>query len=91
MSNSKGNVLYIGVTHDIFNRVQSHRNKNIAGFTKKYNCTKLIYFEQFNNREEAYLREKQLKGWKRAYKDELVAKLNPEKEDLFERLSELLI
>jgi len=90
MSNSRNTVLYIGVSHDIFNRVESHKNKNIPGFTRKYNCTKLVYFEEFLSRDEAYRREKKLKGWRRSYKDNLIDNINPDRNDLFNDLAMLL-
>lgn len=91
ISNMHNTVLYIGVTHDIFNRIQSHKNKNIPGFTSRYNCTKLVYFEQYPTRDEAYQREKQLKGWRRSYKDELIDRLKSKREDFFDRLSDLIV
>jgi putative endonuclease len=60
MTNSS-NTLYIGVTNDLSRRVYEHKNKLIEGFTKKYNITKLVYYELFNNIEDAIRREKQLK------------------------------
>ncbi|GHU62927.1 hypothetical protein FACS1894160_0630 [Bacteroidia bacterium] len=62
MSNTYNNVLYIGVTNDLYRRVIEHKSKEVQGFTKKYNCDKLVYFEEFNNIEEAITREKQLKN-----------------------------
>ena len=54
----------------------------ISGFTKKYNCDQLVYFELYERIDQAIAREKQLKGWRRAKKDALVAKMNPEWKDL---------
>ena len=82
MTNTYNNVLYIGVTNDLYRRVTEHKSREIPGFTKKYNCDKLVYFEEYNNIEEAIAREKQLKNWKREWKNILIIKMNPTWEDL---------
>ena len=64
MSNPNRTVLYIGMTSDIAARILSHRQKLVEGFTKEYNCIDCVYFEFCENRENALLREKQLKGWR---------------------------
>ena len=69
--------LYIGVTNNLPRRVQEHKNKEIKGFTKKYNIDKLIYYEQTNNIVSAIDREKQLKKWRREKKISLIEKSNP--------------
>lgn len=65
MTNQYNNVLYIGVTNDLNRRVAEHKAKVNKGFTFKYNCYKLVYFETFNLIIDAISREKQLKNWKR--------------------------
>ena len=82
MSNSHNTVLYIGVTNDIERRVFEHKSGLISGFTKRYNCNKLVYFETFNDINQAIEREKQLKGWKRDRKDALIDAVNKERMDL---------
>ena len=82
MSNSHNTVLYIGVTNDIERRVSEHKSGLISGFTKRYNCNKLVYFETFNDINQAIDREKQLKGWKRDRKDALIDAVNKERRDL---------
>ena len=82
MSNSHNTVLYIGVTNDIERRVFEHKSGLISGFTKRYNCNKLVYFESFNDVNQAIDREKQLKGWKREKKDALIDAVNKERMDL---------
>lgn len=62
---NKSKTLYIGVTNNLQRRVYEHKNKLIDGFTKKYNITKLVYFEETNDVNQAIRREKQLKNWKR--------------------------
>ena len=82
MSNTYNNVLYVGVTNNLTRRVAEHKAKINKGFTYKYNCDKLVYFEKFDLIVEAIAREKQLKNWKREWKNELVVKQNVRWEDL---------
>ena len=82
MTNKTHSTLYTGVTNNLERRVYEHKNKIADGFTKKYNCTKLVYFEHGNNIEGAIVREKEIKGWVRSKKDELIKALNPELQDL---------
>ena len=82
MANHYNNVLYFGVTNDIIRRVAEHKAKINKGFTYKYNCDKLVYYETFNLMTDAIAREKQLKNWKREWKNELVIGFNPEWKDL---------
>ena len=82
LSNRWHNVLYIGVTNSLERRIWEHKAKLIAGFTKKYNCDQLMYFEIYERIEQALGREKQLKDWTRAKKDALIVKLNPDWRDL---------
>lgn len=79
-NNSK--TIYIGVTNNIERRIFEHKNKFVEGFSKKYNLTKLVYFELFNSIEDAILREKQLKNWHRQWKINLVESVNKEWNDL---------
>ena len=81
MSNAS-KTLYIGVTNDIDRRVYEHRNKTTDGFTKRYNITKLVYFEIFNDITQAITRETELKGWLRKKKIALIATMNPKWDDL---------
>ena len=82
MSNKTRSVLYIGVTSSLYWRALQHKNQEGSTFTKKYNCTDLVYYGFFESIEEAIKREKVLKKWKRTYKDELIKKLNPNLKDL---------
>ncbi len=81
MSN-KSKTIYIGVTNNLARRVYEHKNKLIDGFTKKYNITKLVYFEIFNSIEDAIRREKQLKNWHRQWKINLIESTNNDWKDL---------
>lgn len=75
-------MLYIGVTSDLQRRLYEHKNKMLDGFTKKYNIDKLVHYEEFQNVEEAIAREKQLKGWTRNKKNNLISVNNPSWDDL---------
>jgi putative endonuclease len=79
---SASGVLYIGVTNDLTRRVFEHREKLVPGFTGRYNVTRLVYFEWFAGIHDAIAREKQLKGWRREKKLELIKKTNPQWNDL---------
>jgi putative endonuclease len=83
LANAHGNVLYTGVTSDLIRRVYEHKNKMVAGFTQKYNVDRLVYFEACSDIMTAIAREKQIKGWSRKKKDDLVNALNPEWDDLY--------
>ncbi|OQB19218.1 MAG: GIY-YIG nuclease superfamily protein [Parcubacteria group bacterium ADurb.Bin192] len=83
MTNSVNTVFYIGVTNDLLRRVDEHKRGLVQGFTKKYNITKLVYYEIANSPIVAIEREKQLKRWHRDWKINLVLKDNPCFEDLF--------
>jgi len=86
MSNRFDITLYVGVTDDLERRVLEHKTRQFPGFTKKYNCEKLVYYESFSDIDQAIDREKQIKGWRRERKDELIDKVNKERIDLYERL-----
>ncbi len=76
VTNINKTVLYIGVTNDLRRRVYEHQNGTFPGFTKKYNCKYLIYWEHFQNIEEAISREKEIKKWRRSKKEELINAFN---------------
>ena len=77
---------YMGITNDLTRRVFEHKTGLVNGFTKKYSVNKLVYFESTSDVNAAILREKRLKKWKRQWKIELIEKLNPDWNDLSERL-----
>ena len=83
LTNKRGNVLYTGVTNDLSRRIYEHKHGSIDGFTKKYNVNKLVYFETCKYAVDAIAREKQVKGWSRKKKDELITVFNPVWEDLY--------
>ena len=84
MSNTNDTTLYIGVTNDIERRVKEHRSGQIPGFTQKYNCQKLVYYETYSDIDQAIEREKKLKKWRREKKDWLINTMNPDLKDLYE-------
>lgn len=75
--------LYIGVTNNLIRRTYEHRQALIEGFTKKYNLKKLVYYEEFEQVNDALVREKQLKHWSRKWKLDLIKKKNPDLKDLY--------
>ena len=77
--------LYIGVSSNIYERVLQHKDGAFAGFSKRYNCTRLLYYERHESITQSIAREKQLKGWRREKKLNLVRTQNPEFKDLAEQ------
>jgi len=84
---SVSRVLYIGVTNNLIRRVEEHKEEVADGFTKKYKCKKLAYYEHFFNINDALKREKELKGWKRNRKVEFIMKDNYRWKDLYDNLT----
>ncbi|MCD6329633.1 MAG: GIY-YIG nuclease family protein [Candidatus Cloacimonetes bacterium] len=81
MTNHSG-TLYTGVTNNLERRVYQHKHKTVKGFTQKYNITQLAYFEHTHDIGATILREKQIKGWLREKKINLIESINPEWSDL---------
>jgi putative endonuclease len=81
---SRTKTLYIGVTNDIERRVSEHRAGIFGSFTGRYNVNRLVYYGDYDDVTDAIYREKQLKGWVRSKKIELIESLNPEWDDLSE-------
>ena len=86
LTNEYNTVLYTGVTNDLIKRVYEHKEKLIAGFTKKYNVNKLVYYEIFTDINNAIAREKQIKAGSRQKKIDLVNSMNPQWCDLYDGL-----
>ena len=86
LTNKTNTVLYIGVTNDLIRRVYEHKHGLVDGFTKKYNCHKLVWYESTTDIYSALKKEKQMKKWKREYKENLINKMNPEWIDLYDDL-----
>jgi putative endonuclease len=83
---SLSGTLYIGVTNSLLRRVSEHKAGKIKGFTKKYGCDKLIYYERFNNIGAALFREKEIKKWRREKKENLIKTLNTHWKDLYSEI-----
>ena len=81
---SLSRTLYTGVSNDLARRTSEHRNKVVPGFTHKYNVTRLVHAEAFGDVRDAIAREKQIKGWRRSRKIELIESANPGWDDLAE-------
>ena len=86
MTCKNNTVLYTGVTRDLKKRTYEHRSQESEGFTKRYNLTKLVYYEVLNDPTDAITREKQIKAGKRARKIALVSGFNPGWADLYDRI-----
>ncbi|MCX6640937.1 MAG: GIY-YIG nuclease family protein [bacterium] len=86
LANKRNGTLYIGVTTDLIRRISEHKRDLIGGFTKKYCCHQLVYFEEHDSVEQAIVREKNMKEWKRKWKLELIEKTNPDWKDLWDDL-----
>jgi len=83
MTNNANTVIYTGVTGNLQKRIYEHKEKLVEGFTKKYNVTKLVYYEEFDNILNAIEREKQIKGGSREKKINLIKNINPGFKDLY--------
>jgi len=86
MTNKNNRVLYTGITNDLKRRVYEHKEKFVPGFTKKYNASKLVYYEIFEDPENAILREKRIKAGSRQKKIDLINTINKEWIDLYGEL-----
>ena len=86
MTNVRNTVLYVGVTNDLIRRVYEHKGRLVDGFTKKYNIVKLVYYEVFEDIENAILREKQIKAGSRQKKVQLIDSINKEWCALYDEL-----
>ncbi len=86
MSNGENGTLYTGVTSDLIKRVYQYKVEEICGFTSRYGCKLLVYYELLDSMESAILREKQIKGGSRAKKLKLINKMNPFWIDLYSNI-----
>jgi len=82
LTTKNNKMLYIGVTNNLERRVSEHKSNTIDGYTKQYNVTKLIFFQEFQTANEAIAAEKKIKGWMRIKKDTLINEFNPEWKEL---------
>ena len=79
---NRSKTLYTGVTNNLERRIYEHKHKMADGFTKKYNITKLVHYEETDDIEGAIEKEKQIKGWRRSKKIALIESINPNWDDL---------
>lgn len=86
LTNKPDGTLYIGVTSDLLKRVWEHKSDVTEGFTKKYNLHKLVWYEVFDDIENAIIKEKQMKEWQREWKVKRIVEFNPEWSDLYESI-----
>ena len=87
VTNKRNGTLYTGHTDDLSIRIAQHKQGVFDGFSKKYGCTKLVWFEGHESRMSAFTRERQIKKWNRAWKLRLIEELNPNWRDLYEGLT----
>jgi putative endonuclease len=87
LASKRNGTLYVGVTNNLARRMAEHAAKLVPGFTQKYAVDRLVYFEAFESILEARARERSLKRWRRAWKIELIEKLNPDWLDLTSQLN----
>jgi putative endonuclease len=86
LASRRDGAIYVGITNDIVRRTYEHRTKTIQGFTSKYNITRLVWFEIYDDPISAISREKELKKWKRSWKVQLIEVKNPQWDDLYESI-----
>ncbi|MGI0107880.1 GIY-YIG nuclease family protein [Salinimicrobium sp. WS361] len=84
LTNKNHTVLYVGVTSDLVKRIGQHKTKFYKGFTSRYNCDHLVYYQPFSDIRDAIMYEKKLKAGNRANKEKLINEMNPEWKDLAE-------
>jgi putative endonuclease len=88
LANQRNGTLYTGVTSNLVQRVAQHKSKTQEGFTAKYDCCLLVYYEFYNDMENAIIREKQIKAGSRKKKLTLIEKMNPDWIDLYEGIAQ---
>ncbi|MFM2667019.1 GIY-YIG nuclease family protein [Vibrio mediterranei] len=86
LSSRSNKVLYVGVTSQLKQRIWQHKNSVVDGFSKKYHVNKLVFFEVHQSMTAAITREKQIKRWKRDWKENLIKSMNPNWMDLYDSL-----
>jgi putative endonuclease len=88
VASKRNGTIYIGMTDDLAKRIWQHKTKELPGFTAKYGCDKLVWYQVCETREGAFLRERQLKEWRRSWKLKLIEEANPTWADLYETLNQ---
>jgi putative endonuclease len=87
VANRPNGTIYLGVTSDLPRRIWEHRTGAVEGFTKEHGCKLLVWYQKFDSLDAARQRELQMKEWKRAWKLREIERLNPEWDDLFDRIA----
>ncbi len=87
LASRPGGALYVGVTNNLVRRVYEHKNKFVAGHTKRYGIDRLVHFEIYETAYQAIQREKNIKHWPRSYKTRLIAKENAAWRDLYDEIA----
>ena len=87
VASQKNGTIYIGSTDDLARRIYEHKEKARPGFTSRYGCDRLVWYEVHDSRESAFLRERRLKEWRRSWKLMLIEERNPDWLDLYETLN----
>jgi putative endonuclease len=87
VANRRNGTIYVGMTDDLARRIWEHKSRAIPGFTAKYGCDQLVWYETHDTREAAFLRERRIKDWRRSWKLMLVEDDNPTWADLYETLN----
>ncbi|WP_426014527.1 GIY-YIG nuclease family protein [Caulobacter sp. DWR2-3-1b2] len=83
VASQRNGTLYIGSTDDLLRRIEEHRDESRGGFTAKYGCVMLVWYEVYESRDEAFKRERRIKEWRRSWKLMLIEEANPDWRDLF--------
>ncbi len=91
MANRRNGTIYIGQTGDLIARVEDHQSRQFEGFTKDWGCVRLVWFEIHETRESAFIRERRMKKWNRAWKVSMIERLNPDWRDLSVCMDERLL
>ncbi len=87
VASRRNGTIYVGMTDDLSGRIWQHKSKVRPGFTAKYGCDQLVWYEVFESREGAFRRERQIKEWQRRWKLRLIEEANPAWADLYETLN----
>ena len=87
LSSGKHGTLYLGVTRDLVRRVYQHKTKATPGFTSRYEVTRLVWFETYDDPTTAITREKEIKKWRRDWKVSLIENENPDWDDLYNSIT----
>ena len=88
LASNRNGTLYTGVTGDLVRRVYEHKGKFVRGFTRRYDVDRLVWFESYDDPENAITREKELKKWRRAWKLRLIEESNPQWLDLYSQVTQ---